>query len=150
MSAVIFLDFDGVIRIPQEAHISRVGSFKHAVFCKQRMDLVENLCGDMDAKIVISSAWRTFKSKDEVFRLLTAKLSARIHGDWATQDFGSRWEEIEYWLECNNHSGAFVILDDQASHFNNSPEVIKANLVLCEYSEGLTGNSIDKAKHILA
>jgi len=31
MSEVIFLDFDGVIRIPQEAHILRVGSFKHAV-----------------------------------------------------------------------------------------------------------------------
>lgn len=76
---VIFLDFDGVIRIP----VLNGGPKIDAEFSSSRMQLVAQLGTETVAKIVISSDWRHRYDRAGMINLLEPHIPGELlHLDW--------------------------------------------------------------------
>jgi hypothetical protein len=116
-SKVLFIDMDGVIVTDK----SNVGTIDKTGFpCipdKSVINLINKICENTGAKIVISSMWRTF------FTELCLKMFLRSHGingkyfhdDFYTKDFGgtiARGFEITEWLERHLEVTKYVVIDD--------------------------------------
>lgn len=125
---IIFLDFDGVIRLEDE-------------FREGPLKLVADLAEAFQAKVVITSDWRLQLDREEITALLgiilpdAAKL---LHTDWGTPDLGrdQRWREIRAWRYKWGPSGPFLILDDQAKLFEGADEETRMRTVICSDRHG--------------
>lgn len=123
---VIFLDIDGVLCTMRshKAFGLRGGLERH--FDPVAVKMLEKLCEETGAKIVLSSSWR----KDVDFESMTCVLMnagfARVpwHSAWRTGDHSTkigwgmthsppRGEEIKAWLDANGNPD-YVILDDNS------------------------------------
>lgn len=124
---ILFLDFDGVIRISSE----ELGW--EAEFVYDKLKLVEQICINTGAKIVISSDWRM---EANVLEMISS-LVPYLHEDWKTPVIGPRWKEIDEWLGRNLNVRQFVILDDFTPHFIGAPKEIKERLIVCSNRHGL-------------
>ena len=91
---IIFLDFDGVIRIYDPKK-------KESTFKKESLQWILQLCKKTNSKIVISSDWREDLDKEAVIFPLSEELKAYLHKDWCIPIKGQRPEEIQAWLQ--NH-----------------------------------------------
>lgn len=129
---IIFLDIDGVVNTLQintqpypsdRGNISREGFYFD--MCDITDDRVSNiqaimwlnkLCKDTGAKIVISSTWRLFQRGEYSVEkcLRNSGLLEEIEIIGATPYFPGehRGMEIQKWIDDNNFTGEFVILDD--------------------------------------
>jgi len=148
---VIFLDFDGVIRIPVPGGGPRI----EAEFCAERMKRVVRLAETSGARIVISSDWRLRHDRVAVEKLLSPRIPAPLlHGDWRTPllvpgESGSdeservpRGSEIVAWLASHPEIDAFAILDDAPSRQFPS---LSDQLVRCTLLDGFTAECFEAA-----
>ena len=153
---IIFLDFDGVIRIPFPGPDGK----PEPEYCPDRMKRVARLATDYRAKVVISSDWRPPFNREEMICLLSPHIPGELlHEDWGTPILtaarpGSliaeavpRGAEILTWLARNPDTSTFVILDDMAP---DCFPLMLPNLVNCELLDGLTDERFQVAGKVLA
>jgi len=146
---VVFLDFDGVIRVPDPAYPLE------ALFCAERMGRVRELLEMCDAQLVVSSDWRLHHSFERILGILEPRIEReKLHRDWRTpslrdadrEEAAPRGAEILTWLfhhpECEN----FVILDDMPRRFF---PLLGDHLVSCNLVDGFCDSSLEKARKVL-
>lgn len=136
---VVFLDFDGVIRVVPEDVI--VWSFAAGEFCDLRMYFLAKACKDLNLKIVVSSDWRRYDNREEIEKNIP-QLVPYLHDDWMTPIKGHRHTEIRQWLVDHPEVVDCVILDDVEQHFDGCSPWMYDKLVLCETVKGLTKSVI--------
>jgi hypothetical protein len=147
---VIFLDFDGVLNSAQY-----LKSGRHPDACGIGLDpfavvRLRRLVHETDANIVVTSAWRTGRSIDNLSGLLqaagchievldkTADLNTKAHG------YKHRGDEINAWLSGTWHKiESFIVIDDDIVD-GFSDVQIKTS-----FDEGLQDNHVDAAIRIL-
>ena len=156
MSKIIFLDFDGVIRIPVPTGGPRI----EAEFCPERKKRVTQLAEETGAEIVISSDWRErYPEWDAMVTLLEPHIPrAHLHRDWATPLLEEvadqnripkvipRGAEIVSWLADHADVKQFAILDDMNSKFF---PLMREQLVTCQLLDGFTEERFQRARSIL-
>lgn len=111
---IIFLDIDGVLCTfrSHEAFNGR-GLMQHLdpVGCR----MVDRLCRETGAQIVISSTWRKHHDRQSMIAILQNAGFERpdFHEDWMTPSGGwRRGDEIKKWLDDHPGVERYVILDD--------------------------------------
>jgi hypothetical protein len=135
---IIFLDIDGVLNSKNYEYSDRYIRDALDPLAVARLNKITDAT---NAKIVISSAWRTpFEfDKDSLFYLLKEE---GITGEMIdiTPIFTSclRWDEIKDWLEDHPTVENFVILDDM-----NYMGGLQEHLVLTTMVEGLLDSHVD-------
>jgi hypothetical protein len=139
---VIFLDIDGVC--------NNWNTIAAKSFLEPKLvDKVWEIAERTNAKIVISSAWRSFRSIDNLRHLFSQSgVDTNLIID-KTPDYGGkfkfRWVEIAAWLkEHNKKVDAFVILDDIEDF-----DILAPHHVCCSMRYGLTRRGVEKAVKIL-
>lgn len=163
----IFLDVDGVLnshgwyinrprktRLEQE-QIERFEHFQHDLdpVPIQRLNRLIEATG---AKVVISSTWRKiWKTPEEMQHLLDSKgFKGEVIGVTPVLDTYSsssglwtakvRGDEIQAWIDENNFTGKFVILDDDADMAHLMPFLVKTTM-----ETGLLDEHVEQALKIL-
>lgn len=145
---VLFLDMDGVLCTTRSHYAyTRQILMRHLdpVACK----LVERICFETGAEIVLSSAWRIPYDLSEMFTMLCngGFSDVPFHQNWKTPDkhgLTSRGHEIKEWLEQNGNP-KYCIIDDSTDML---PEQ-KPFFVLTDTRNGLLMQDYDKAIEIL-
>lgn len=132
---VIFLDFDGVIVSPR----AMVAFPDRAIygFDPVAIALLNRLCKETDAKVVVSSVWRISPDIEGILR--AAGFTGWVHDDARTSDTlrnelsqgGRRGTEISNWLD-RNPGYEYVILDDEVSDMQEHKE----RIVHCDMYNG--------------
>lgn len=151
---IVFLDYDGVVNSLMYDKEKNAFNFNfpkdNKVNNYQAVKLVERLCEEFNAKIVVTSTWRKYSNYKEC--LYNGGLSKDIEIIDKTEDLEDAWriEEIKKWLESHPNVKNYVILDDDIIGTNDKHWVRtetydgflwrdyeKAKLVLCGYMEDL-------------
>lgn len=143
---IVFLDFDGVIRVPIDG--GWLGGDTYG-FCQGRMKALSRVLERTGAKIVVSSDWRNFGEEEYCRRQLAPYLDDHLHEDWMTPIIGHRWKEIERWLDEHPGVEKFVAIDDLLMHFEGCGEVMSKNLVLCSSRHGLVPELLMRIETLL-
>ena len=144
---VLFLDFDGVIRVAVEG--GWIGA-DQAEFCQARMKMLAAICVKTGAKIVVSSDWRNLENRKEIEGHLSPYLAEHLHDEWATPITGHRWNEVDQWLTNHPEVERYVILEDFAPHFDGCGRAMKARLVICSSRYGLVPELVPRITEILS
>lgn len=116
---VIFLDYDGVLNDVE--YLTRfhkkpgVHSGKDSLDPK-RLSLLKSLCNMTLAKVVLTSSWR---SDLETRKWLKSRWGIPIIGAIPRHN-DNRSHEIHQWLVDSNFDGDYIIIDDEASEYNNT------------------------------
>lgn len=111
---VIFLDIDGVV-CTRRVHVAYKDSGTWHRPDPVAVRLLNRLCADTGAVVVISSSWRNTDSRGDIEAMLRrGGFSGRFHDDWATPSLvgGFRGDELAAWLAAHPETGAWVALDD--------------------------------------
>lgn len=138
---VIFLDFDGVIRVQmEEGH--QIDKFE---FCPERIRHLEILCRGFNAKIVLSTDWR---HHSDVYQFIP-RLLPHIHTDPKTPMKGHRWEEVHDWLSHHPETDNYVILEDWEIHFEDAPQMMKDRVIWCDHMTGIDRDGFAKLADML-
>ncbi len=106
---ILFLDIDGVINT-NRAILSGLEGFD-PVSCA----LVNMVCQQAQAQIVICSSWREDRTRTEFIEILDrcGISSGHLHVDWATPVLRTpRGLEVRAWLELHSEVRRHAILDD--------------------------------------
>jgi hypothetical protein len=122
-NSVLFLDFDGVVRIADR-------------FCGDRIRLLADILEPTGARVVISSDWRG-DGQEKCREYLGSRLSRLFHPDWCIPVKGERWAEIRAWLKDHPDFENYCILDDFKFHFTGAPDNMLDRLILCTNRHGL-------------
>lgn len=155
---IIFLDIDGVINTPNygvQAHATWVktnGWFKSrdeygALFDPISVACLEYLAYHTDAKVVISSSWRSkgLKVMKEMFE--HRKIDIEVVDITPILENEIRGKEIEKWLSDNcDYVKNYVILDD---HMDFTQTQIQEHYVCTKGKYGFEHNAMAKALEIL-
>lgn len=126
--AVVFLDLDGVV-FSMRSHLARrSGGVLWSEPDRTAIGLIDRLCSDHGALVVLVSDRRKIHAKDEIWAQLRAGgMRSLAHPDWRTRDLGrggaGRGEEIEEWLSRHLEVEAWVWLDDDALGLEGQPRV---------------------------
>ena len=150
---IIFLDIDGVI----STHSSKMEAYRTQYECSSMQyqanhidtKLVKNLKqlqGIMNAKIVISSAWRYSWSLNELRWFLQNRGNISPETVIATtlyRDDGSRGLEIREYLELHPEITDFIILDDDQD-IEDAPELVPW-WIRTKLEEGFTEEMLERA-----
>lgn len=139
MQPIIFLDFDGVVEtIYWEQNENGVWNFnihKHGreeLNNKQAIGWLNELYRCVPYDIVVSSTWRIGMSVEELQNLIT-----RSGFDPNIKVIGStpvlhrqRGEEIQAWINENNFTGKFIIIDDDSDMCHLLPLLVRTDCQL--------------------
>lgn len=159
--AVIFLDVDGVLCTHDSCRVAdtidtlapRAALGPH-VFDPVRVALLNKLCAETGAHIVVSSSWRDDDALRETLRCVG--VTADFHDDWRTPKLGAitrsrprsaagqRNAEIALWLTAHPEADNFVVLDDMTL-----PAPLGDRQVVTSYYSGLSALDVEYAKHLL-
>jgi len=145
--SVIFLDFDGVIRVAVDGGWIAADQ---AEFCQSRMKMLGQVCRETGAKIVVSSDWRHLENLEEIRGYLAPYLTPHLHEDWNTPICGHRWNEVDRWLRDHDEVERYAILEDFAPHFDGCGKDMKARLILCTNRYGLVPELVPRITEILS
>jgi hypothetical protein len=143
---VIFLDFDGVIRVAVEGGWIAADQ---ADFCQARMKMLGEVCQATGSKIVVSSDWRHLEPLDKIKAHLSPYLASYLHEDWKTPTCGHRWNEVVQWLRDHDEVKQYAILEDFAPHFEGCDPDMHSRLVLCTNRYGLVPELIGRVTQLL-
>lgn len=169
---VIFLDIDGVLNT-SETFIRRKNKyFKTGIYDLEidlfRVEYLKQIIDETDAKIVLSSSWRSYFLKFDK-EIIPATLKAvelcnifnkyniEIYDITSKDNNLTRGTQINMWLN-DNAVDSFVILDDESSHLQEfiGKELIKTSKVkdgeiLTNMDDclGLSPEDVEKAISIL-
>jgi hypothetical protein len=143
MNNIIFLDFDGVVRIPIEGRMA---------FSKHILKGLADICERQHAKIVVSSDWRVvidrvLENADEIKHML-GPLAPYLHQDGGTPILGSRVREILSWLEDHPDSN-YAVLDDVPVFFAGAPRELQDRLIICNARHGARAEELIQLMRIL-
>jgi hypothetical protein len=152
---ILFLDFDGVIthkdvaakRYPPPA-VMTSGSWTATTCQSEWYDLdarcisvLNKLVDVTNAKVVISSAWRTFYTEAQLVKhMKDFGFTGEVIG-MTPHKLSLYWrdEEINMWMLFNNYTDDYLVLDDEEHHLRN---MNKNNFVYIKHGwerSGLTG-----------
>lgn len=145
-SRVIFLDFDGVIRVAVD---SGLGGLHKAEFCQKRMQMLGEVCRATGAQIVVSSDWRNIDNLLEIQGCLFPYLTPYLHKDWSTPICGHRWNEVNRWLREHAEVTQYAILEDFAPHFEGCGRDMQSRLVLCTNRYGLVSELAERVTKLI-
>lgn len=146
---IVFLDFDGVVETIYWTcdlnGIYQINAFKSGhteLNNKQAIGWLNELYRQCPYDIVVSSTWRMGMSIEELQDLL---LRSGFHPD--INVIGKtpvlhleRGHEIQSWLDENNYTGSFVIIDD-----DNDMCHLKSHLIQCDTYIGFTFHNFRNA-----
>lgn len=152
---IIFLDFDGVLNSTRSAVANLYKHSHHTSFRDREwaeldpiaIGLVDKLCKEAPAKVVISSTWRMNNNAEEFNKRFKAAGCKYIEvcGVTPVTSTGPRGREIDIYLSDNTWIKNYVIIDDdsdmlpsQQDHFVHTP-----------YSNGLLIQHYHQALKIL-
>ena len=148
---VLFLDFDGVIRIPNHGDDPIMG-------CDFDLDIIHKLsefCELYNFKIVISSDWRyddNLISRWDMADVIDV-LGEFIHHDWRTTieegSYEYRHQEISKWIDDHPETEHIIILDDLPELYEDAPSSINNSLVLCDSEIGLSEPKLSEMVNII-
>jgi hypothetical protein len=127
---IVFLDIDGVLNnLGSVVGLGNPSKF----FDPVSVALVDKLCKEGDASIVVSSSWRCGNPESlraDLIRCGAIALANRVVGETPdlSRDSGAcRGDEIAAWLDGHVKSGRtlgrFVVLDDDGDILNSQPFV---------------------------
>jgi hypothetical protein len=158
---IIFLDIDGVLNSYTDflesslyGHPFNTGKI---VISSGKLCLLEYIVRNTDAKIVISSTWRSHFTLDEIYemfkvrgfklprKVIIDKTETHRHGFSSGPEY-FRKSEIKEWLKANKPIESYVILDDIRPSFF---EGMTDNLVTTRDDDGLNRLSTEQAITIL-
>ncbi len=142
---IIFLDMDGVIASPR-AHMVRehVGDRDLRWIDPISLALLNRLCTEHNALVVVSSVWRGDPGFREMF--WRAGFTGAFHEDWRTRTepmAGFRGDDIREWLARHPEVTQHVILDDETDFHPDQP------LVVCDMYNGLHLDAYEQAHRLL-
>jgi hypothetical protein len=148
-SAIIFLDFDGVL-VNRES--LRKASGIHANGHPSCVAALNRIIERTGAKIVISSSWRSLGFDFCVERLKAWGVKGEVIGE--TPDYlvdsnglwrgSARGDEIAAWIREHDFTGRFIIIDDDSDMCDLAHRLIKT-----EFEEGLCERHIERAISLL-
>ena len=162
---VIFLDIDGPL-VNLRAHVAFNG--KRQIirdFDPVGLGIVNRLCEESGAKIVISSTWRLFdgRSRREVLgkhidnpnslfdlreHLCYKGLTNNFHEDWKTnlvKMSSTRGMEIRDWLDDHSNISHWCAIDDCYDFADD----MMPNVVLVNSDDGISYSNYIKARELL-
>jgi hypothetical protein len=142
---VIFLDIDGVLN-------NRPSLIDGVEILPEKVLLIERICQETGAKVILSSAWRVLHPFEELqFVLACAGLSRRhLIGCTPRRRDDLRGLEIKEWIDEQNGISEdkvenFVIIDDDTDFLEEQmPHFIKTDI-----ADGLTEDQAEKAIKML-
>ena len=145
---IVFVDIDGVLHGDKwlfETYSNNWPSLErendHKWFQKECVDRLNSITEKGNARIIIHSSWRHFRTQDELTELFKkVGITGRVLGVTEGQ---VRHRSIESCLLDNPEIEKFVVLDDLASAWNG-PELIHIDAVF-----GLQDSHIKEALKIL-
>lgn len=165
MKNIIFLDIDGVLNC--QLHYSSdfyknyiakpdktKGEHYYYQICQQRIALLNELCIEIDACIVVSSTWRLGKTADQLQAILTESGATFKVIDITCHTGYERGTEIAKWLRdnCKKLFGIeyydfynYAIIDDDSDILLNQRE----HFFQTDSYSGLTYNTCYKIKRFL-
>ena len=162
MRRIVFLDIDGVLN-SKRFHRERDEACPESESTYDldwQLDCVavarlNRLIAATEAKIVISSSWRTLLDPSELKRILVEHgLLAEIIGATPHKapemlarygSFNVRGHEIDYWLRKHPDVDRFVILDDDADMDMHSNRLVQTDC-----AEGLLDEHVELAIRMMA
>ena len=146
---VIFLDIDGVMISLEDIRRRYYRLNRHVPswipFNPIALASLEFIVNSTDAKIVLSSSWRKLSGHKEFITEQLARNGLEKSFIDATPSIGRRDEEIKAWIEANDFTGNFAILDDDSFDLT----LYKDKLVKTSGKKGLTPIQAFKAVMIL-
>lgn len=161
---IIFIDFDGPL-LPAKMHYSKANydiiigdlecSWQDDISKKKRIQFdpcainaVNKWITASEAKIVLSTNWTKYSSKEELQEILAGNgfehAYSALHDDWRTTKHRqwSRGDEISHWL--SHYRGQirnYMILDDDTSVLNH-PHLDPKKVLLIDFYDGITWRQI--------
>jgi hypothetical protein len=143
---IIFLDFDGVIRIP----LPNSNSVRDAEFDFEKIKQLVDFCKETNSQLVISSDWRHLGDQERIENLIGKDIASLLHPDWKTPGMMYRYEEVDTWLKKHSITN-FAVLEDSKHHFppQSTPYNITKRIAWCEWETGLTLAVFKELKYIL-
>lgn len=148
MTKIIFLDFDGPM-LPLRGYITPENKEEvWSQFDPIAVAMVNSLVKEGPAKIVISSAWRSF-GKDEIMDKLSKNniSPSSVHVDWCTPRKPHslrRAEEVLLWVKDHSEITHWVAIDDEPCN-----EFTQDNWVQVTFDDGIQFEHFQKAREIL-
>ncbi len=132
MSAVLFLDVDGVLN--SASWFASQGPMGVTEVDPRAVRRIQRIVAKTGAKVVLSSSWR--KRGDGPNELEDKLLAAGVPIDDRTPHLeGTRGDEIAAWLAAHPEITTFAILDDDADAGDCAPE----RFVRCYWRTGMYG-----------
>lgn len=148
---VIFLDIDGVLctHRSHRAYGSQRGMERHFDPCAVK--LVERLCIESEAVLVLSSTWRKLMTQQAMTAILmnAGMRDVPWHEDWKTEVRFSdrpRGGEIFTWLEDHPEVSRYAIIDD-SSDFRECQRYFHVKTTM---EDGLLYDGFEQAEKILS
>lgn len=153
MKPIIFLDFDGVVEtIYWEKADDGSWSFnvhkagRNELNNKQAIGWLNELYSKVPYDIVVSSTWRIGMTIEELQNLITnSGFNPEIKVIGMTPRlYLQRGEEIQVWIDENNFTGKYIIIDDDSDMCHLLPVLVR-----CDCQLGFTIYDYQKALKLL-
>ena len=149
---IIFLDIDGVLR-NTKSDIWWSEKLKQPIptnlfdrrFSLESVSIINQITRLTQAKIVITSTWRTYYNLEDLKKQLYSR--GLINVIDATPILENRGIEIQYWLDTNKVNN-YVVIDDNIKDI--IPHLNPSKIIKCDPSVGLSQKEFDKAIDILS
>lgn len=156
-SFIIFLDIDGVLNCElfYESRIkdpTQDSSYHKNNICKDRILLLNDLCNDINAKIVISSTWRKGRSVEELQKIMNDCGGTFEIIDKTDNLNTVRGVEIQKWLKDNisvethgchySDFNKYAIIDDDSDMLLEQSQ----HYFQTDFYSGLTNNTCYRIK----
>ncbi len=153
---IIFLDIDGVLNCQlfyTETHDKEGLTYTEANICKTRVSWLNELCNEMDIKVVISSTWRMGRTVEELKEIMS-EAGATFDVIDKTPVFRDsdtvRGNEIQRWIKDNKELlgvnyydfYTYAIIDDDSDMLLQQRD----NFFQTDTYSGLTPNTVYRIK----
>lgn len=149
---VIFLDIDGVLNTKSYRESPDVDYYNDFI-SDHNMRFLKRIVMATDAKIVLSSTWRTYYSRGKMQFDKSGEYINRIFEKCGLKIFdktpelnNDRDTEISSWLEDNSYVNSYVIIDDFDFKWSDCH---KKHLVKTDDEHGLNEETAEAAIQIL-
>lgn len=163
MKVIVFIDFDDTMNTPTQYQspfivesyfhdMTTVEHFDKAIvnlFTPESIELIQWLCDKYDTEFVISSTWRKDFTKEQFELMFHAnKLPIKLHDDWRTDDAGTRYEQIQRWVNAHENT-CHLILDDTQSGWSLKDSPLEFKTIFCDCNDqtdldSLSGGSLNQ------
>lgn len=154
----MFLDFDGPM-IPLRAYFLQGQTHPVSKFDPCAVGLINKLCKDAKAKIVVHSSWRKFHVEDttglEGGSIRSHMIAQGLKEEYFHEDLlcpfrfsSSRWHDISEWLLDHEHISEYVVIEDEAIPYGLE-ERFKPKVIQVHFDEGFTWLNFTHACDVL-